>query len=290
MTAATPSRTPGAAHRDTRHGPLITTLFGLYARGEANWLSVASLVRLMSDLGVEAPAVRSSVSRMKRRGILDGVRHEGRAGYSLADSTLGTLAEGDVRIFERARATAEDGWILVVFSVPETERGKRHELRTILTRLGFGTAAPGVWIAPGNLATEARRTLERRELSGYADIFRADHLAFGDLRAKVSTWWDLDELAALYTDFLRRYGPPADPSSWLRATPGEAFRAYVPMLTEWRRLPYRDPGIPLALLPPDWNGSTAGALFDTLDGILGERAREHALAVIHGNTPRRSGR
>ncbi|MFN1189615.1 PaaX family transcriptional regulator C-terminal domain-containing protein [[Kitasatospora] papulosa] len=282
MTAATRSDTPGAANRETRHGPLITTLFGLYARGEANWLSVASLVRIMSDLGVEAPAVRSSVSRMKRRGILESVRHGSTAGYSLADSTLGTLAEGDVRIFERARATVEDGWLLVVFSVPETEREKRHELRTSLTRLGFGTAAPGAWIAPGNLGTETRRTLESRRLTGYVDIFRADHLAFGDLRSKVSTWWDLDELAEMYADFLRRHSPLADPSSRARATPREAFRAYVPMLTEWRRLPYRDPGIPLALLPDDWKGSTAGALFDELDDILSERAREHALTVIHG--------
>ncbi|MFH9618419.1 PaaX family transcriptional regulator C-terminal domain-containing protein [Streptomyces pratensis] len=281
MTAPARSESPGAANRDTRHGPLITTLFGLYARGEANWLSVASLVRLMSDLGVEAPAVRSSVSRMKRRGILDSVRQEGRAGYSLADSTLGTIAEGDVRIFERARATVEDGWILVVFSVPETERGKRHELRTCLTRLGFGNAAPGVWIAPANLATETRGTLERRGLSGYVDIFSGEHLAFGDLRTKVSAWWDLDELTTMYAGFLRRHGPLADPSSWARATPREAFRAYVPMLTEWRRLPYRDPGIPLALLPSGWNGSTAGSLFDELDDILRDRARQHALTVIH---------
>ena len=36
---------------------LITTLYGLYARAEHDWLSVASLVRLMADLGVDAAAV-----------------------------------------------------------------------------------------------------------------------------------------------------------------------------------------------------------------------------------------
>ena len=52
------------------------------------------------------------------------------------------------------------------------------------------------------------------------------------------------------------------------------------MLTEWRRLPYRDPGIPLSLLPPDWNGVGAGELFGTLDAALGSPARDHALEVI----------
>ncbi|MCU7820785.1 PaaX family transcriptional regulator C-terminal domain-containing protein [Kitasatospora sp. DSM 101779] len=271
-----------AAGRDTRHGPLIITAFGLYARGEQNWLSVASVVRLMGDLGVEPQAVRSSVSRLKRRGVLESARHDGAAGYSLAAPVLETLAEGDVRIFERVRAVAEDGWIVVVFSVPESERQKRHELRAALTRLGFGTAAPGVWIAPGNLAAEARRTFERLGLAGYVDLFTGEHLAFGDLRSKVRRWWDLDELAELYAEFLRRYRPVLERTETAGVSPQEAFGVYVPMLTQWRRLPYRDPGLPLSLLPPGWNGVSAGELFGALNTALGARAREHALAVIHG--------
>jgi phenylacetic acid degradation operon negative regulatory protein len=266
--------------RDTRLAQLIITIFGLYARAEHNWLSVASVVRLMSDLGVDGQAARSSISRLKRREVLRSERHAGAAGYSLAGPTLEVLAEGDVRIFERTRAVAEDGWIVVVFSVPESERDKRHALRSALTRLGFGTAAPGVWVAPGNLARETRRTLERRGLSSYVDIFTGSHVAFGDLRSKVRHWWNLDELADLYADFLRRYRPLLDRTAG--ASPPEAFRVYVPMLTEWRRLPYRDPGLPLAFLPPDWNGVTAGALFDELNGALRAPAREHAVAVIRG--------
>jgi len=273
-----------AGGRDTRLGPLITTIFGLYARGEHNWLSVASVVKLMADLGFEGPAVRSAVSRLKRREVLRSQPHEGAAGYSLADSTLAALAEGDVRIFERARATPEDGWLVVVFSVPESEREKRHDLRTSLTRLGLGTAAPGVWVAPGNLAVETRRTLERRGLAEYIDIFTGDHFAFGDLRSKVRTWWDLDELTELYADFLGRYDPVREAAPTGGTTPPDAFRTYIPMLTQWRRLPYRDPGLPLSLLPPGWNGVTAGILFSELNSLLSAPAREHALTVIHENS------
>src|SRR5581483_9177317 len=115
----------------------------------------------------------------------------------------------------------------------ESEREKRHELRTSLTRLGFGTAAPGVWVAPGNLAWETRRTLERRGLSAYVDIFTGGYFAFGDLRSKVRQWWDLDELTALYADFLRRYRPVLDRTASNGPTPLSAFQLYVPMLTEW---------------------------------------------------------
>jgi phenylacetic acid degradation operon negative regulatory protein len=266
---------------DPRLSQLIITILGLYARAEHNWLSVASVVRLMADLGVDGQATRSAISRLKRRGVLDSERHAGSAGYSLAAPTIEALAEGDVRIFERRRAAADDGWLVVVFSVPESEREKRHALRKVLTRLGFGNVASGVWIAPGNLARETRHTLERRGLTPYVDIFTGDHFAFGDLRTKVRAWWNLDELSALYSDFLQRYRPVRDHTSSHGTTPRDAFREYVPMLTEWRRLPYRDPGLPPSLLPPGWNGVTAGALFDELNNSLSESAREHAMSVIH---------
>ena len=272
---------PVTTGRDTRISQLIFTIFGLYARAERNWLSVASVVRLLSDLGVDGQAARNSISRLKRRGVLGSERHDGAAGYSLDGPTLEVLAEGDVRIFERSRAAAGDGWIVVVFSVPESEREKRHALRTSLTRLGFGTAAPGVWVAPGNLAAETRRTLERRGLAGYVDIFAGGYLAFGDLRAKVREWWDLDELTTLYADFLRRHRPLLDHINGGRTTPLKAFQMYVPMLTEWRRLPYRDPGLPLALLPDDWHGITAGALFGELNQALRALAEEHAHPIVH---------
>jgi len=271
--------------RETRLGQLIVSIFGLYARAEGNWLSVASVVTLMADLGAPDQAVRSSVSRLKRRGVLRSERAGGAAGYALTDPALDVLAEGDVRIFERARATEDDGLLVVVFSVPESQRDKRHALRSSLSQLGFGTVAPGVWVAPGTLGSEALHCLERRGLTAYVDIFTGSHVAFGDLRSKIPQWWDLAELSELYRDFLGRYSPLLDRVREGPITPLEAFQMYLPMLTQWRRLPYRDPGLPLALLPPNWDGEAAGTLFDDLNKALNGHAQEHAHAVIRPAAP-----
>lgn len=279
--------TQGTRGQDARLAHQIITILGLYARAEGNWLAISSLISLMADVaGAEPQAVRSSISRLKRRGVILGERQRGAAGYSLAESTLELLAEGDVRIFERRRATLSDGWIVVLFSVPESEREKRHSLRTTLTRLGFGTAVPGVWVAPGSLEPETRHTLERRGLSSYIDIFRGEYLAFGDPRAKVREWWDLDELAALYADYLHRYRTVLYRATTTGMDPREAFKLYVPMLTHWRRLPYRDPGLPMSLLPPGWIGEDAGQLFDELNKMLSPLAEKYAMSVIHGGDSR----
>ncbi len=110
MTTETEQMEAGSQQASSsRLGPLILTLFGLYARSEDDWLSVAALIRLMSDLGLDDRAVRSAVSRLKRRDVLTPLRHGKAAGYALDGASLEMLAEGDSRIFEHSRADVEDG-------------------------------------------------------------------------------------------------------------------------------------------------------------------------------------
>ncbi|MEH3075930.1 MAG: hypothetical protein PGN11_04525 [Quadrisphaera sp.] len=281
-------------------GQLTLTLFGLHARSRGGWLSVASLIRLLADLGVEEPAVRSALSRLKRRGLLEAERRDGSAGYALSSSAVELLVEGDARIFGRRRAGRDDGWLLAVFSVPESQRDRRHQLRTSLTQLGFGTVAPGVWVGPGHLVEQTRAALARRDLTGFVDLFRASTVdAFvpssgagaggaggPDLATKVASWWDLDAVATSCASFSERFAALDDDAlRALAADPLAAYRAYLPLLTAWRRLPYLDPGLPLDLLPADWPGLRAEQLFVAADRALRDAAARHVDAFIAGAAP-----
>jgi phenylacetic acid degradation operon negative regulatory protein len=271
-----------ATARSARLRHLIITVYGLYARHDGGWLSVATLIRLLADLGIDEPAVRSAISRLKRRGILQSRRYGGSAGYQLSAEAQAILREGDARIFRRRRATTADGWVLAVFSVPESERHRRHVLRSELTRLGFGMVAPGVWIVPAHPQDTTAETLRRLELDAYADLFRADHLAFGDPAGKIRRWWDLDELERQYESFIRAHEPALQ--DFGAGPPGEqeAFAAYVRVLTDWRRLPYLDPGLPAELLPDGWVGIRAADLFFALRALLEEPARTYVKVVTSG--------
>ncbi|MGH3473021.1 MAG: PaaX family transcriptional regulator, partial [Nocardioidaceae bacterium] len=155
-----------------------------------------------------------------------------------------------------------------------------HLLRSRLSWLGFGTAAPGVWIAPGHLATETRDVLERHHLSSYVDLFRADYLAFGDVSEQVRRWWDLDELQRLYDEFLGAFGPML--ARWRRRRvpdSASAFAAYLEALTAWRRLPFLDPGLPARVLPRQWHGARAAELFFELRERLADPAHSFVDSV-----------
>lgn len=259
----------------------IVTIYGLFARGVGGWLSVGALIRMMAQLGVDEPAVRSSISRLKRRGLLEAQRRDGIAGYALSPLAREVLVEGDQRIFGRTRSTLEQGWVLAVFSVPESERQKRHTLRSRLTWLGFGTVGPGVWIAPGHLEEETRQVLERLELAGYVDLFHADYLGFRDVRAEAATWWDLEGLDALYREFAEAFDPVLD--TWKRRRrpddEGRAFADHVAAVTAWRRLPFLDPGLAPELLPRNWMGARAAETFHRLHARLQDPAHRYVEAV-----------
>jgi phenylacetic acid degradation operon negative regulatory protein len=259
-------------------GSLILSFYGAYGRAElAGRVPVAVLIRLMGAAGVDPPSVRSAVSRLKRRGLLVPDRVGGAAAYALSDDARQLLADGDSRIYGAGGAPEPDAedWLLAVFSVPESERHKRHLLRSRLAGLGFGTAAPGVWVAPGALHEETRHVLRRLELAPYVDLFRGAHLGFTATAEAVRRWWDLDALAALHHAFLAAHEPVLARWSTAGATdappPGLAFRDYLRALDGWRRLPYADPGLPAALLPPDWPGTRSAAVFTGLHVLLRDR-------------------
>jgi phenylacetic acid degradation operon negative regulatory protein len=266
---------------------LIVTLYGLYAREVGGWLSVALIVRLMGELGVDEPAVRSSISRLKRRGILDAERVDSVAGYALSQRAWEILDEGDRRIFERRRAAADEGWVLAVFSVPEAEREKRHQLRSRLAWLGFGTVTAGVWIAPAHLEAEARDVLRRAGLDSYVDLFEGSYRYFADVADRVPKWWDLERLQQLYAQFVDGYGPVlARYRRRRRVEAAEAFRDYIAALTDWRRLPYSDPGLALELLPARWKGVAAADTFFELRARLAAPAQAFVDSIRAGETPR----
>ncbi|MFD8702356.1 PaaX family transcriptional regulator C-terminal domain-containing protein [Kitasatospora sp. NPDC059648] len=255
-----------------RPSSLIHTVYGEFVRRLGGWISIADLIALMAELGVDAPAVRSAISRLKKSGTLLQERRTG-TGYRLSPAMAPVFDEGDRRIFHSLEpAELADGWVVAVFSVPESERAHRHQLRSRLSWLGFGNAAPGVWLAPARLLPDARLLLERLGLSAYVHLFlSAEYAGFAELRTAVGSWWDLPAIEAQYAAFTDAWHPIAEELRGReRIDPAEAFRDYVPMLTQWRRLPYLDPGLPEPLLPADWNAVPARAVFTEVHGLLAE--------------------
>ncbi len=264
------------AEHSPRH--LILSLFGLYARDGAHWLSVRSLIELMADLDVDASATRSSVSRLKKRGVLEPAKVDGQAGYRLSASALAVLREGDsahlVAAASLGRGRVADGGLL-------RPRGRaRQAARAAVAAHPARVSAPR---PPASGSPRARPTTRRWPRSTAPGSRPTPSCSAAPTSAPVRPtcasreWWDLPAIAALYDEFVADHGTLTRLGS---PDPARAFTAYVPMLTAWRRLPYLDPGIPLELLPAGWPGVHAADLFAELDARLREPAAKHARARL----------
>jgi phenylacetic acid degradation operon negative regulatory protein len=253
---------------------LITTLFSLPPPSQVTEIPIAQLVDLMADLGTDPAAVRSAIMRLKQKGFLTAQKMGAGSIYRLSEPVRDLFEEDHLRMFSRVRADRRDNWTMVVFSIPESEREKRHALRTLLVRLGFGNVTSGVWITPGVMRQEAQHALKRAGLLSFVDMFSVDADSVDNPVHKIRSWWQLDTIEAQFRSFLQRWRPLTR-EALAKLDPAEQFRHYVLLLTDWRKIAYLDPGIPIDYLPNGFLGIDAETLFASLNDSIKPGADAH---------------
>lgn len=274
-----------------QHQNLLVTLYGLYGETSDGSFPVSAIVEMFDALGIRSQAIRSTLSRLKSNGALINERVGSESHYRLSAEVLDSFRKDDQRIFAPSRSSSGEALVLAIFSVPESERNRRYELRSELASLGFGMVAAGVAVGPQLAFEQANARLDERELTKYVEFFRADYMSPAEIRDKVAQWWDLEALDRQYTDFLKLYVGRL--GSWQQRMEGPvesfedrmeleraAFSFYVPMLTRWRRFPYRDPNLPFEYLPEGWKAPQAKKTFLALHALLAPQAELYANRLL----------
>lgn len=274
-----------------QHQNLLVTLYGLYGQPSSGSFPVSAIVEMFGALGIKSQASRSTISRLKSRGVLINERTGSDSHYQLSAEILDGFRKDDQRIFAPSRSSSDESLILAIFSVPESERNRRYELRSELASMGFGMVASGVAVGPQLAFEQAKARLNARGLSGYVEFFRADYMSPEDIQDRVAQWWDLQALDQQYTDFLQLYvgrlgawqeklAKPVESDEQRRDLEREAFAFYVPMLTRWRHFPYRDPNLPFEYLPEGWKAPQAKNTFLALHELLAPQAELYANQLL----------
>ncbi|MDP3892670.1 PaaX family transcriptional regulator C-terminal domain-containing protein [Nocardioides sp.] len=266
-----------AAQRNRRSRTTVVTFLGAVVRPLGDWMPIAGAVDLLTQLGLDAPSVRTAVHRLKQNDWLASETRSGARGCALTPTALATLAAGDEVIWHaRKPADLSDGWCIVHFGVPETMRARRHQLRAHLANVGFGNIGTALWIAPARMRDAAQQAIAELELESYAAIFGGDYQGPQDLTALLYNSWDLAAIDESYRGFVEQHGPTATRLEKRRPTAHDAFTTYLEVLDQWRKLPFRDPGLPREVLAPDWSAPSAVDLFERLVAVLEKPALAHA--------------
>jgi phenylacetic acid degradation operon negative regulatory protein len=241
-------------------------LYGDHLRSRGGTAPVAALVRLLTPLGVTAPAVRTAVSRMVRQGWLAPVPLADGPGYALTERAAHRLDGAVSRIYRTRDAPDWDGrWHLLVVSAPAA-RSARTRLAGDLAFLGYGRLDGSTW-----LAARASPEVPAVVAAHGASVEAFDSVHTGDSLPMINRAWNLDRLAGAYTRFVdelaavtRSVGPDASDET--------AFAARSRLVHAWRNFLFTDPGLPASVLPEGWPGTRAAAFFDEEAGRLSPAA------------------
>ncbi|MBE1496002.1 phenylacetic acid degradation operon negative regulatory protein [Amycolatopsis lexingtonensis] len=235
---------------------LLLTLFGDHVLDRGTVVSTGGVLGVLGRLGVGEHATRATLGRMGHRGLLRTERRGRQAFLGLTAHGTEVLRDGQRKLEGEVVDRHWDGrWTLLTFSVPESRRADRHALRTRLGWFGFGALRSGLWVSPS--AQDVSAALAELDLLDHAEVFRAESFLWTDPARIAAEAWDLAGIADGYTRFLRSWtgGAFADLDDLSRR---------VRLGAEWLLLIRRDPVLPPALLPADWPGVRAAALFGEL--------------------------
>lgn len=235
-----------------------SALFDVYGDHLRRWhhpVPVAALVALLEPLEINAPAVRTAVSRMVRQGWLAPVDLGAQRGYRATDRAKRRLDESAARIYRTETREWDGEFDMVVFGPPRS-RPARARLTAALRFHGYGPLSPGTWVSPW-------RQLELDEVFAEAacdfERFRCAH--DGDTVALTRRAWDLDGLAARYRAFTADLRPIVEGID-TDSPDSDAYAARTRLVHAFRVFLFSDPGLPARLCPPGWAGHTAAAFFD----------------------------
>lgn len=155
---------------------------------------------------------------------------------------------------------------LITYDIPENRRLDRELLRRFLKKSGCGMLQASVWLTPYNPRKILREFIRDNHIPGaivISDTGKDGSVGEQSLKKLMAEVYHLDELNEEYQAYTQLYRKYRNSPKHLPAMNRGIFD-YLAILGE-------DPQIPFELLPDDWQGEKAHALFEKFFSVCGRK-------------------
>ncbi len=253
---------------------LFFTLYGDYIWNYDKTIFLPSLITLMSQFGLTQQAIRAGLFRLGQAGLVKSERIGKFSRYSLSPLGIRHLEDGMRRVYEPVGHPWDGLWRLFVYTIAESRRERRDQVRRELQWHGMAPLARSTWISP-NPVEGALRDMTVEFLSeDSAEIFisRWD----GDESDLVRRLWNLARVGDAYSQFIDEWLGYAQEEVLSNA---QAFIRRIGLVHAYRKFLNIDPNLPRDLLPHEWIGARARELFVTLHQRWTPRADSYFKSV-----------
>lgn len=269
--------------------PIPTRVLVLGMAHEDGTIVTEELLPVAAACGLTADQVRSCLRRLVAEGLF--VREKNGRDTRYVASARG-LAELGMSIERTRLAYVQDSagrgwdrqWRIVAFAVPERQRAARDAFRDQLIHLGGAPLQGGLYVSPHPWLKDVAAEAERLGITDAVTTATTDDLEVGgerDPRKLAAALWPLEELAARYETFNRRFGAVPELLGDMRArherlTDAQFLPGALAMGVAFQDCFRHDPLLPPELLPRPWPGRQAREL------LLASRRLSHAIRKDKG--------
>lgn len=257
----------------------MMTIYGdaIAPRGQSIWLG--SLISLLELFGLSHRLVRTSAFRLTAGGWLTPTHIGRRSYYALSQTGLQRVQHAQRRIYEFDPPAWDGLWTLALLD-HRLRASVRQDLRRELQWEGFGQISPNLFAHPQVDHQSLQEILKTKHVEDHVAVLSASHLAAYSHQALehiMHQTFSLGEVAAAWEQLITRFEPIQTELHQL--DPAESFFVRTLLIHEYRRVLLRDPHLPEALLPKDWEGLQGRQLCKTI--YQGVRSASELFLTAH---------
>lgn len=145
-------------------------------------------------------------------------------------------------------------WYVLVYDVPEKDRGYRNVLRSFLKRMQMGRLQGSVWVTPDDIRPDYDDLIKAAAVDNFAFLFEARTVLGQKAEMVVRSAWDIEQLEALQGDYCRTTSANLDRLRSGSVRQEDLLRLARRNLSAYLRVMRDDPLLPRPLWPTNYLG------------------------------------
>ena len=270
--------------QDAKPSDLVFSLLQAYGGERGGELPGPWFVDMLAPLEVLSATVRQTLYRMEKSGALSARREGSMKLYRLSSYGKAGTDAGTSRMLQAPEAEWNGDWFLVSYRFTSAERSDRDMIKGLLDLEGFGCLSRGTYLHPRDRTHRILRAARDNGVDDRLTILRARQVDTRTDRRLARELWDLEELAEGYRSFIHDFSSMTR-VSWKKKDPVLVLKSRFAFVLRYLEIAWRDPGLPLELLPTSWPASRAQQIASTLHRDLSAPFLEHGDRVMERAAP-----
>ncbi len=253
-------------------------IFGIMSAYGRHAYSFYELEHLTAPFGVTETSLRTSLSRMIQKNMIQSEKEGKAAFYSL--SQRGSRISSNIAFSFRGLdwSSWDKRWWGILFTVPDMKNPQRYAIRKKLIAYRFINLYPGFWIRPLHPKERIQDHLQSLIDSKNCTLIRFDfyqEVTKGD----ISRIWKLDEINHSFEAVIKTVREHLDAAE--AYTPEEGLKYKLLVGNEIVNALFCDPMLPDEFLPDEWKGDELRKLFMEFDKRMSLIAKPYVDKVFN---------